>query len=206
MDNENSSPELDELKRRPQEAVAELMTKYQDPLLRMISFRLDRRLYGRVDPSDVWQDSYLEVSKRIEEFIDDPQVSFFVWARQITWQTLLKTNRRHLQTQKRDVTREEKSVRRQNDATSVALAARLLANVRTPSGEAVRGETIEQLRKALESMNDVDREVLALRHFEQLSNGQVAEILDLTKSAASNRYVRALAKLKEIMSMVMENE
>ena len=206
MENESISSEVEELRKRPQEAAAEFMTKYQDVLLRMISFRLDRRLYGRVDPTDVMQDSYLEVSKRIGEFIDNPQVSFFVWARQITWQTLLKTNRRHLQTQKRNVTREEKNARRQNEATSVALAARLLANVRTPSGEAVRGETIEQLKTALDGMNDVDREVLALRHFEQLSNGQVAEILNLTKSAASNRYVRALSKLKEIMSAVMEHE
>lgn len=198
--------ELEQLQANPKQAAADLMTKYQEPLLRMISFRLDRRLFGRVDPTDVLQDSYLEVSKRIDEFVNDPQVSFFVWARQLTWQTLLKTNRRHLQAQKRDATREERNRPQGNDATSIALAARLLANVQTPSGEAVRGESIERLRESLESMNETDREVLALRHFEQLSNGQVAEILGLKKSAASNRYVRALAKLKEIMTSVVPND
>ncbi len=197
--------ELELLRDAPDRAVAELMTKYQDPLLRMVSFRLDRRLFGRVDPADVLQDAYLEVSKRIHEYTADPQVSFFVWARQITWQTLLKTNRRHLEVKKRDAKREERNAVA-NDDTSVALAARLLANVRTPSGEAVHDETIFELHKALMTMNEVDREVLALRHFEQLSNQETAEVLGIQKSAASNRYIRALARLKEIMNAVVGHE
>ena len=198
--------ELEKLRSSGEQAVADLMTKYQDQLMRMISFRLDRRLYGRVDPSDVMQDAYLEVSKRIQEFIDDPQVSFFVWARQITWQTLLKTNRRHLEVQKRDAKREERFVANDNSDTSVALAARLLAKVRTPSGEAIRDETFQKLHAALLTMNETDREVLALRHFEQLTNQEVAEVLGIQKSAASNRYIRALARLKEIMTSVIGNE
>ncbi len=186
------------------EAVAELFTEYHPQLLRMVAFRLDRRLYGRVDPVDVLQDAYLEVSKRIDEFLEDPQVSFFVWARQLTWQTMLKTNRAHLETQKRDAKREVRiAPPGTGSATSVALAARLVANINTPSSEAIRGETLAQLQSALETMDEIDREVLALRHFEQLTNNEVAEILGLQKSAASNRYVRALARLKQIMEEVM---
>lgn len=187
--------------------MADLYSKYRPQLERMVDFRMDRRLYGRVDAGDILQDSYMEIARRVDSFLEDPTVSFFIWARQITWQTLLMAHRSHLGTQKRDAKQE---IRLHGGpfthGTSVSLASRLIGDVTSPSQGVIRDERAEQLRTALDSMDSIDREVLALRHFEQLSNKEVAEILDLGKTAASNRYVRALERLKEIMDEVMKDE
>ncbi len=199
--------EIELLTKGGEQAVAELFSKYREPLLRMVDFRLDRRLYGRVDSTDVLQESYLEVARRIAEYLKEPAVSFFVWARQITWQNLLMTHRRHLGAQKRNAAQEIPLHGRANlNATSLSLAAQLVAHMTSPSQAAMREERLVQLRAALESMDEIDREVLALRHFEHLSNNEVAEILSLQKTAASNRYIRALKRLKEILDKVMGDE
>lgn len=166
----------------------------------MVDFRMDRRLYGRVDAADILQDSYIEIARRVGSFLEDPSVSFFVWARQMTWQTLMMSHRTHLGVQKRDA-RQEVQIHggSYSQGTSVSLASRLVGDVTSPSQGAMRDERTQQLREALDTMDAVDREVLALRHFEQLSNKEVAEVLNLGKTAASNRYVRALERLKKIM-------
>jgi RNA polymerase sigma-70 factor (ECF subfamily) len=182
------------------QAVADLYSQYRLQLERMVDFRMDRRLLGRVDAGDILQDSYIEIARRVDSFLEDPAVSFFVWARQITWQTLMMSHRSHLGARKRDARQE---VRLHgggfSEGTSVSLASRLIGDVTSPSGRAIREEQAQRLREALDSMDAIDREVLALRHFEQLSNKEVAAILKLGKTAASNRYVRALERLKKIM-------
>lgn len=161
---------------------------------------MDRRLLGRVDAADILQDSYMEIARRVESFLEDPGVSFFVWARQITWQTLMMSHRAHLGARKRDARQEVRLYGGGfSEGTSVSLASRLVGDITSPSQGAIREEQTRQLREALESMDAIDREVLALRHFEQLSNKEVAEVLNLGKTAASNRYVRALERLKKIM-------
>ena len=173
----------------------------------MIDFRLDQRLRGRVDAADVLQDAYLEVARRIDEYVADPQATFFIWARQITWQTVLKTNRRHLATRKRDANREIQIDSNQNSsATSLSIASRLIADIESPSATLANRELFEQLYRSMESMDEIDREILALRHFEQLTNQEVSDVLEITKTAASNRYVRALERLREIMSEVNRHE
>ncbi len=195
--------ELQLLSEGGEQAVADLFSKYRDPLLRMVDFRLDRRLYGRVDSVDVLQEAYLEVARRISDYLDQPAVPFFIWARQITWQTLLMTHRRHLGAQRRNA-EQEVSLNQggQVNATSISLAAHLVAHLTSPSQAAIREERLAQLRQALDSMDEIDREVLALRHFEHLSNNEVAHVLGLQKTAASNRYVRALKRLKEILELM----
>ena len=192
--------EIKALQQGGSQALADLYSKYRPQLERMVDFRMDRRLYGRVDAADILQDSYIEIARRVDSFLEDPTVSFFVWARQITWQTLMMSHRTHLGVQKRDARQE---VRLHGGGlcpgTSVSLASRLVGDVTSPSQGVMRDEQTEQLRKALDSMDAIDREVLALRHFEQLSNKEVAEVLSLGKTAASNRYVRALERLKIIM-------
>jgi len=180
--------------------VADLYSAYRAQLERMVDFRMDRRLLGRVDAADILQDSYLEIARRIDSFLEAPEVSFFVWARQITWQTLMMAHRSHLGAQKRDARQEVRlHGMAYGEGTSVSLASRLVGDVTSPSQGAIRDEQTQRLRKALDSMDSIDREVLALRHFEQLSNGEVAQVLNLGKTAASNRYVRALERLKIIM-------
>lgn len=180
--------------------MADLYSQYRPQLERMVDFRMDRRLLGRVDAADILQDSYIEIARRVDSFLKDPQVSFFVWTRQITWQTLMMTHRSHLGAKKRDVRQEVRwHGNGFGDGTSVSLASRLVGDVTSPSQGVIRDEQATRLRTALESMDSIDREVLALRHFEQLSNKEVAEVLNLGKTAASNRYVRALERLKIIM-------
>ena len=198
--------ELEQLRTGGQEAVAELFSKYHDRLGRMVRFRMDSRLSGRVDPEDILQEAYMEVARRVQDYIDQPSVPLFVWLRQITWQILVDTHRRHLVVKARNVNAEVRRMPAGAGMTSVSLAARLVGGLTSPSQAMLREERLIQVREALEEMDEIDREVLALRHFEQLTNNEVAEVLGLQKAAASNRYVRALARLKQILDRVMSGE
>jgi RNA polymerase sigma-70 factor (ECF subfamily) len=170
----------------------------------MVRFRLDRRLYGRVDTADVLQDVWLETSRRIEDYTSNPAVPFFVWVRQLAYQIIIDLHRRHLGAQKRNVS-QEVSIGKSNCDTSVSIAAQLAGNLTSPSNVAMRGERLARLREALDGMDEVDREVLALRHFEELGNNEVADILGIQKTAASNRYVRDLKRLKQVLEADSES-
>jgi len=208
MNSTNSdSDELALLRQAGSSALADLFTKYQQRLERMVSFRLDQRLSGRVDPSDVLQEAYVEISRRINEFLGDPKTTFFVWARQITWQTLLTIHRLNFEVQKRDAGRElPLHWSAHSGATSVSLASKLVGDTTSPSQALLKTERATLLRQALDAMDPIDREVLALRHFEHLSNNEVAQVLGIQKKAASNRYIRALERLRVIMIEVMPDD
>lgn len=191
---------ITQLSQRGEQAVAELFLKCADRLERMIDFRLDSRLYGRVDSSDVLQEAYIEIARRIDDYLAAPNVSFFVWARQITWQKLADVQRQHFR-QKRNAGQEVAlHSRRNGSSTSASVARKLVAQLTSPSQAAMRAEQITVLQEAVDSMDKIDREVLALRHFELLSNVEMAEVLGLSNTAASNRYVRALKRLKQILT------
>jgi RNA polymerase sigma-70 factor (ECF subfamily) len=182
-------------------ALAELFTHYRARLRRMVQLRLDRRLQGRVDPSDVLQEAFFDVSKRATEYLDQPTMPPFLWLRFLTGQRLLALHRRHLGAQQRQVGREislHHGVVPQ--ATTISLAEMLLGRLTSPTLAARRAEMRIRLQEALNSMEPVDREILSLRHFEELSNSETAEVLGLSKTAASNRYVRALQRLKETLA------
>jgi RNA polymerase sigma-70 factor (ECF subfamily) len=177
-----------------------LLERHRDRLRRMVALRLDRRLQGRVDASDVLQEAYLEASLRLAEYVKQPPLPFFLWLRFLVGQALLTQHRRHLGAQARDVGRELSLYRGAlPEATSAALAAHLLGRATSPSEAVLRAERKLLLEEALNQMEPLDREVLALRHFEQLSNGEAAQVLGLDKSAASKRYARALLRLKDIL-------
>ncbi|MDA1163561.1 MAG: sigma-70 family RNA polymerase sigma factor [Planctomycetota bacterium] len=178
--------------------VAEIFSEFQPRLERMVEFRLDRRLRGRVDSSDVIQEAYIEIARRIADYTSSPTVAFYVWVRQITWQTLVSVHRRHLG-QKRHPKMEVRIALRDANDTTFSIAQALVAQLTSPSGVAQRNEDYDQLREALASMDDTDREVLALRHFEQLGNNEVSEILGISRTAASNRYVRAIKRLGDVL-------
>ena len=197
------SDELEILKSGNADSIAEVFSQHRDKLQRMVRFRLDRRLYGRVDTADVLQDVWLETSRRIEDYTSNPAVPFFVWVRQIAYQIIIDLHRRHLGAQKRNVS-QEVSVAKSNCDTSISIAAQLVGSLTSPSHAAIRKERLGSLREALDSMDEIDREVLALRHFEELSNNEVAEILGIQKTAASNRYVRALKRLKQVLDADFE--
>jgi RNA polymerase sigma-70 factor (ECF subfamily) len=188
-----------------QQAVNELFQRHRDRLRAMVRLRLNRRLQGRVDPSDVLQEAYLEICKGFAEYVRAPVMPFFLWLRHITGQKLIVIHRQHLGAQMRDADREVSLYRGAlPQASSASLAAQLLGRMTAASQAAVRAELQIRVQEALNSMDAIDREVLALRHFEMLSNAEAAEVLGLKKSAASNRYIRALERLKDILSGLPE--
>jgi RNA polymerase sigma-70 factor (ECF subfamily) len=200
IDRFDDQDELDQLRRRGEDAVAEQFGRYRHRLLRMIALRLDARILAKVDSEDVLQDAFMVASRRIGGYLDQPTVPLFVWLRQITSQILIDTHRRYLGAQMRNVNQEVTLYRVGSaGASSAGLVPQLADSLTTPSQFAVREETLLEMRAALESLEEIDREVLVLRHLEELSNNEVAEILGIDKYAASKRYVRALRRLKTAM-------
>jgi RNA polymerase sigma-70 factor (ECF subfamily) len=181
-------------------AVVDLLQRYRSRLRRMVAMRLDPRLQGRVDASDVIQEGYLDAMRRLEEFVQNPAVPFYIWLRFLVGQRVQEHHRRHLLTPGRDVGREVSIYRgAMPSASTGALAARLLGKLTSPSQAAIRAERKIRLQEALNSMDPLDREILVLRHYEQMTNSDAAAALGLDKSATSKRYTRALGRLKEIL-------
>lgn len=191
------------LKRGDREALAELFSQHRERLWRMVNFRMDRRLLGRVDPDDVLQEAYLAAAGRLEHYGPDSSFSPFVWLRMILMQTLIDVHRHHLTAQMRDAGRE---VGRHGcgypQATSASLAAQFVGHFTSPSQVAARAEMLGQVEQAVGAMDPLDQEVLALRHFEELSNSEVAEVLGIKQKAASIRYVRAVKRLRSVLSQM----
>jgi RNA polymerase sigma-70 factor (ECF subfamily) len=193
---------VERLRKGDGSALAELFDKHKDKLRRMIQLRLDHRLAGRVSASDVLQEAYIDALKRIEHYFDKPDQPFFGWLRLVVSQRLADLHREHL-AQKRNAGREVPiHTNGPLGADSACLVACLLGNLPSPSHTANRNEVFARLEEALEQMDPLDREVLALRHFEELSNAETAGILGIQPAAASKRYVRALARLKQILETV----
>lgn len=183
-----------------QEAWGALLTHYRPRLRCMIALRIDARLQGRVDPSDVLQDAFVTASLRLPEFLRDRAVPFYVWLRQLTGQQLALLHRHHLGTKQRDARREISLwAGAVPQASSAALAAQLLGRDPRPSEAAMRAERALRVEEALNQLEPLDREVLALRHFEQLTTPEVALVVGVSPAAASKRYVRALKKLKDVL-------
>jgi len=181
-------------------ALAEAFAQHQQRLWRIVNFRMDRRMSGRVDPDDVLQEAYLAASKRLEHYGKDGFSSPFLWLRLIVQQTLIDVHRRHLTTQARDAGRESPIAGRHPQATSASLAIQLVGGWTSPSQAAVRVELLDQVQEAIGKMSQTDQEILALRHFEELTNGEAAEALGIEPKAASIRYVRAILRLKEVLA------
>jgi RNA polymerase sigma-70 factor (ECF subfamily) len=169
----------------------------------LLALRIDGRLRGRVEAADIIQEAFLEASHRLEDYMRDPSMPFHLWLRFIAMQRLQAIYREHLRSQKRDARREiSLDDAPHPEAGSEALAAQLLGNLSTPSQSAMRGEILLRLRQTLESMDADDREVIALRHFEQLGNADVARVLGIHESAASKRYVRAIGRLRQLVARI----
>jgi RNA polymerase sigma-70 factor (ECF subfamily) len=184
------------------QALAGLFAHYRDRLRRMVRLRLDRRLSGRLDASDVLQEAYVEFARRFPNYDDHSGLPFYIWLRSLTGQKLIDLHRQHLGTRMRDAGLEVSLYRGAlPQASSASLANQLLGRLTSPSRAAIRAETQLRVEDALNGMDPLDREVLTLRHFEMLSNGETARVLGITKKAASKRYVRALERLRDTLSL-----
>lgn len=182
-------------------SLGELFLIHQDRLYRMIDLRLDRRVRSRLSVDDVLQESFLDIARRIKEFLVDRTVPFYVWLRFLVIQRLQMLQRSHLGSQKRSVKLESNFSPEENLwASADSMAGNFFSPLTSPTQAAIRHELEAKLQHALASMDALDREVLALRHYEELSNQEVANILQITRDAASKRYMRALKRLKDLFA------
>jgi RNA polymerase sigma-70 factor (ECF subfamily) len=204
-DSEEIEPVLRQAVEGNQQAATALFARFHDRLVKMVRLRMDRRLQGRVDAEDILQEAYLDAAQRLREYAANPPLSFFLWLRFLVAQKLVDAQRHHLGVGKRNAELEVSLVRGpMPEATSASLAAQLLGRLTSPSLAAIRAETQLKVQEVLNALDPLDREVLVLRHFEHLSNAEVAEVLSLSKSAASKRYITALRRLKETLAAFPE--
>ncbi|MCC9599967.1 sigma-70 family RNA polymerase sigma factor [Stieleria sp. JC731] len=183
-----------------QDAFAELFSVHRTRLKKLLFHHVDTRLRTRTDLSDILQEAYLDAFRRIEHFLKKPELSFYVWLRQITLQRLIDNHRAHLLAEKRSIKTEiSLSQSAYSSKTSHAWALQIVESQLSPSQVVMHDEMVARVERALESMDATDREVLILRHFEELKNNEVAEVLNLSAAAASNRYVRALKRLRDVV-------
>ncbi len=197
----DSASEIQELIRQSrageQTLFGELLIQYRDRLKCAVALRMDKRLYGRVDPSDIVQEAHMEASQRLDEFLQQPSVPFFVWLRFITMQKLAVVHRRHLHTKARDASREVSLDFVLDNSSSAGPPAQLATPLASPSERTLRDERLAQLEAALSQMEPIDREVIVLRHFEEMSNLEVSHVLQISPPAVSQRMRRALIHLRE---------
>jgi RNA polymerase sigma-70 factor (ECF subfamily) len=192
---------LDQAKAGDAEAVNRLLDRHREPVRRLIDLRLDPAIVQRVDASDVVQEVLLEASKRLQDYLRKPAMPFHLWLRHLAKDHLIDAHRRHHQAQKRGVDR-ERPIHRPAwaDRSSLELAGQLMDHERTPASEAIQQELQRRLHDALTKLDEDDREVIQMRHFEQLGNQDVAAALGLTEAAASMRYLRAVRRLRDLLA------
>jgi RNA polymerase sigma-70 factor (ECF subfamily) len=191
---------LDEARQGEPAAVGRLLDAHREALRRAIDLRLDPALAGRVDASDVVQDVLLEASQRLSDYLRNPAMPFHLWLRHIARDHIIDAHRRHRLAQRRSLDREQPIVPAAlADRSSVEMAARFLDGELTPASAAIQHELQQRVREAMAHLTDDDREVICMRHFEQLSNQDVALTLGLTEAAASMRYLRALRRLRALL-------
>ncbi len=200
-DASNTQELLAQAKAGDPDAVEQLLARHRDPIRRMIDLRLDQAIVQRLDASDVVQEVLIEVSRRLKEYLKAPPMPFHLWLRHIAKDHLIDAHRRHHQAQKRGVHREQPIHRPAwSDRSSLDLAGQLMDQDLTPASAAIQEEMQRRLREAIGQLEDDDREVILMRHYEMLANQEVAESLGLTEAAASMRYLRAVRKLRDLLA------
>lgn len=184
----------------------ELLEMHRDQLTRMVATRIDKRLAQRVDASDVVQEATIEAARRLPEYLADPSMDFYLWLRWIARDQLIDMHRQHLESQKRDAGREVSIDAIHADHSAAALAGVLAGDLTSPSGAMQKTQEQAAVREAIQQLDPADREILVLRHYEQLSTRQAAEVIGMSKSGAGKRHVTALRKLKEVLNSKLVDE
>jgi len=197
----DSTDPIDRLRGGDRGALAELFEKHRDQLRRMVELRIDARVRARLDASDVLQEAFLDVARDLDAYLADPNLPPLLWMRRHVGRRLITLHRQHLGTKMRAAGLEISLYRGAlPEASSAALASMLLGRHTSPTEAAQRAERLLRVQEALNSLDPIDREVLALRHFEQLSRADAAQVLGITQEAGAKRYFRALKRLKDVLA------
>ena len=181
-------------------AMQELLMRHRERLHRMVAVRMDPRLARRLDPSDVIQEAMADASRRLPEYLGRRDCAFYPWLRGLAWDRLIDLHRRHIDAQCRSVERETHREMRMSNASTMMLAERLAASGTSPSGRMLKEELRQRVQRALDHLGPQGREVVTLRHLEQLSFREVADTMGVTEAAAQSRYRRAVERLHELLS------
>jgi RNA polymerase sigma-70 factor (ECF subfamily) len=193
---------VERLRGGDRQALTDLFQRHRNRLRRMVELRTDARLQGRVDASDILQDSFLDAAARLDGYLQQPDLPAFLWLRLIVGERLAICQRRHLGTKMRAVGQEVSLYRDPlPQATSAALASMLLGRLTSPSNAAIRAEQVLRVQEALNALDPLDREVIALRQFEELSRAETAQVLGISEPAGAKRYMRALRRLKAVLEI-----
>lgn len=194
---------LAEIRDGDAEAVNALIDRHREAVRRLVRMRMDQAIAQRVDASDIVQDVMFEASRRLEDYIKDPVMPFHLWLRQLAKDRIIDMHRRHRAAQKRSVDREQPVASFGDDDKSAADLAQLLRDAElTPAAASVRRELEQRFVEAINQLDDVDREIILMRHFEHLSSAEAASALNLTPAAAGMRYLRALKRMREVIGQI----
>ncbi len=183
----------------PLSALPVLLEQFRSRLRTLVELRIDRRIRARVDASDIIQEAFADAARRFPEYEQERKMSPYIWLRFLTLQQLVHAHRRHLGVHSRTAKLEQPQFHHEVGLESSAMAFCFAGGESTPSVKVSRAEEIAQLTAALDEMDPIDRELLALRHFEQLEHAEIGELLGLSASAVSSRYRRALKKIGSVI-------
>jgi RNA polymerase sigma-70 factor, ECF subfamily len=190
---------LDQAAAGDRAAVNELLARYRGRLRQMVSVRMDHRLARRIDPSDVVQDTMAEAARKLPDYLRRRPIAFYPWLRQLAWNRLLDLYRFHVQGARRAVGREAAFTTSLSDDSVMALAKGLLATGSSPSRNAIRKEIRERVRAALARLPEYNREVLIMRHLEQLSIQQIAALTEVSEGTVKSRLFRGMDQLHRLL-------
>src|SRR5262245_15185789 len=193
------STRIERVRQGDRDALAEAFAEYRARLLRTATLRIDPRLAARVSADDVLQEAYVAAAQRCGHVEGQTENALFLWLRLVTLQTLIDLHRRHVGTQARSVERESGRKPHAGPGAGVGGSAGLPGSQTSPTELLRRGERFDRLRGAIDQLSEFDREILLLRHFEELTNQEVAIVLSIEQKAASIRYFRALARLRKLL-------
>ncbi len=191
---------LAKIREGDQEAVNALISRHRDAVGRLVRMRMDQAITQRVDASDVVQDVMFEASRRLDDYIREPAMPFHLWLRQLAKDRMIDMHRRHRAAQRRSVDREQQVATIGDDDRSAADLAQLLRDAElTPAAASVRRELEQQFIAAVNQLDEADREIIMMRHFEHLTSAEAARALELSPAAAGMRYLRAIRRLREAL-------
>jgi RNA polymerase sigma-70 factor (ECF subfamily) len=187
------------------QAVEHILGRYRGRLREMVALRLDRRLLGRFDPSDVVQDALMDASRKLPDYLKRRPLPLYPWLRQLALERLIDLHRQHVKTKKRSVSREEPlEIGSLPDESAALLAHRVAASGTNPSTRLIQKELRERVQAALDELSPRDRELLVMLYLEQLSIREVAQSLDITEKAVVMRHLRALERLQKHLRDLVE--